>query len=660
MANQIFPLILDLRGGRNGGDSPLSPSLGELNQCAEAINVDWYKGMVGRKRGGADSLALTGGTAPTYPINALYRFVPGKDETAAELWSVDAAATPLFKRLAGGTAWADVTCIDACTSRPQDIQFATLNGKVFIAYASAVDRLHVYNPKETTPQIRRVGIDPGSTAPTAANTGAGAYAATLRYYRQRFLLKDATGTYTVVKSEPTPSVSFTPSGAGTAARVTKAATPAGETVSHWLLEVSLDNTVFYELATTAIGTSTYDDSTATTAYSAGTLSDTLGTYTLPTSVRFLVTDGERLLMSGANSSTGQNSRVWWTPVLGSGTADDERIPVITNGFRYYTDVGENDGGAVTAMGGPLAGSRIYVFKYRSIWMLVPTGDSITPYLQRKTIFSVGAIDQSCVVVATNVAGNPAIYFLSAHGPYRVSAGGLEFLGFDITDIWDLVNLDATGKAAHAVFYAQLGQVWFWIATSGANDPTLKLVFDIRQARASGDGEVRRGWSIHNGITANARCSCIFSDVVGAAMDLHTKPYISRATGGSSKLLKCDTTATSDDGTTFQAYVTTRVLSLVGQSGLSANPSQPLIVAEASEGFSLQMTLMKDFDPEQAPISSVSLTPAGQETRVIRIFQDLEVAEAKALQITLGDAQAVASSWIVDQMMIPEESGAPVP
>ena len=390
-AGTSVQILLDLTGGRNGGDSPLAIP---QNQCVEAVNVDWEVGQIAHRRRGATSLSLSGGTAPTAPINFVTRYQPSIDEGAAEQWLVDSAATPVVKRLAGGTTWADVTMTDAITGEAQNIQSATLNGKLFLAYESAVDRLHCYDPNLGSPTIRRVGIAPGTNAPTVANTGSGSYPAVLRYYRVRFALIETINGITTRASysEPTPSVSFTPSAAGTAARVTRPTVPTGETVTHWIVEGSTDNVLFYELnatltaiSGTIIATTTYDDSANPSTYSSMPLSDLLGTYTLWTSVRYLRSDGNRLIGAGAYATTGNTSRAWWSPVLGSGTADDERTPVTaatqtTSGLRNYNDLGERNGGGITGIGGPVSGSRIYFYKYREIHQATPTGDPTVPYL----------------------------------------------------------------------------------------------------------------------------------------------------------------------------------------------------------------------------------------------------------------------------------------
>src|SRR5574343_1630376 len=102
-------LIADLRGGRNGIDSPTSPDF-PPNQCVEALNIAFDNGDVGGTRGGCESISLTGGTAFASGIYSSFRFVPSGDESAAELWAVD--GTGLVKRCVAGV-WSNVTLDDA-------------------------------------------------------------------------------------------------------------------------------------------------------------------------------------------------------------------------------------------------------------------------------------------------------------------------------------------------------------------------------------------------------------------------------------------------------------------------------------------------------------------------------------------------------------------
>src|SRR5678816_2675639 len=92
-------LIDDQRGGRNNSDPPLS--LGPT-QCVEAQNVDWWAGTLANKRPGAsaDTMTFTSGGPFTGKISSMWRHVPGVDESAAELWAIDDAATPIVGRKA--------------------------------------------------------------------------------------------------------------------------------------------------------------------------------------------------------------------------------------------------------------------------------------------------------------------------------------------------------------------------------------------------------------------------------------------------------------------------------------------------------------------------------------------------------------------------------
>ena len=53
---------------------------------------------------------------------------------------------------------------------------ANVNGKLYIAHKAANNRISVYDPNLSTTTVRLAGLIAG-TAPTAANQGAGAYAA---------------------------------------------------------------------------------------------------------------------------------------------------------------------------------------------------------------------------------------------------------------------------------------------------------------------------------------------------------------------------------------------------------------------------------------------------------------------------------------------------
>jgi hypothetical protein len=519
----------NLRGGRNNADSPVE--LPE-QQCAEAVNVDWSQGPLGHKRGGSAYLDTT--MAGIIGARSMFRHVPNGIESAAELWVVDSHG--VVARLAAGV-WTNPTLDDAITDNFQNVYAVTLNGKLFFAYNSAVDRLHVYDAVRNL--IRRVGLAaPG--VPSAANQGAGTMGATTRYYRTRVI--DYNGTSLLRRSEPSPSVAWTPSGTGASVRVTLGTLP-NEHETHWELEISLDNAVFYVLRGVengnpiVIGTTTFDDTSQATQIFQLPTSEEVGLFTLPPSFEYLTTDGNRII-GGGSWEGGRTSRIFFTAVLGSSDhGDDERI-IITDAIKGYVDINEKDGGRITGMSLPIEGIP-HVFKYRQSWKLVPTGAADAPYIPRKVSDVVGCIHGKSIVMSEDAAGNPALGVLSPTGPYRVSVGaGVIALGRDIEDVWNgllnpyrptqegnPVNLDASLIAAHGIYYTDLRQIWWWVVAGPYDSPNLKIVADTKQATVIDAFGVRRGWSIHDGLSAQAVCSVMFADEIGSTMSHRMKPYI---------------------------------------------------------------------------------------------------------------------------------------
>lgn len=651
MAKPRYLVIDDLTGGQNGSDPPLSLP---ANQCVSAVNVDWAEGRLARKRGGHSALSMTGGTAyhSTDAAYWIFRHVPGADETAAEMWSWGRTnaghTTGQFKRLAAGTSWADISADD--NSTPPPIHGVSFNGKLFVTYDSSVDRLHCYDPSLSSPRIRRVGIDPGSTAPTAANTGAGAtWPITARYYRVRFYQMN--GSIVVRESEPTPSVFFTSSGAGDATRVTRPAAP-GEGETHWQLEISTDNVTFYPRGVKiVIATTTDDDNFALAAFQAIGLSEAAGTYGLFPSVKYLLTDGNRLLGAGAwessgTTSGGRSSRVWYSAILGSSDlGDDERVPNTTT-QKNWIDLNEKDGGAITGLGGPLNGI-IYVFKFRAIWALIPTGDFRAPYLTKKIRDDIGCISQWSIVLGDDGVGNSALYFLSHRGPYRITVrDGIQYLGRDDErNIWNLLDLTFATYFFHSVYYPDLHQVWWQIIDTAVG--SRRMCFDTRLGRPAGGDEVRGGWSAHS-LTIGGASMCLFATSVGASMGLTLAPYISSS--GAPAIYRANT-GTDDAGSNFQAYITTRPLLPSGELGRNGGIGEGQLLAKAASGVTITQTVIRDFGLETRT-ATCSLTAAASETRVLRKFEAGDLADAGVIQITLGDGSAASNGWTLDTLMVP--------
>lgn len=611
--------------------------------------MDWVGTAFARKRPGSTALSLSGGTAPSNSIKALFRHVPGNDETAAELFLIDGAATPVMKRLAGGTSWANVTLVNNIPlATAHLVSAASLNGKLFLAYDTVFDRLHCWDGTS----VRMVGsIDNGG--PTIADTGSGSYAATLRYYRVFFARMN--GSITVSRSEASTGVSFTPSGSGTHARLTKPSTPA-DAPTHWFIEISPDNVNWYSLTSVVVGTTTYDDNTNVSTFynTAQVATYEAGLYKPPPSAKYLLSDGNRLLMAGAweasgATSGGKNSRVWFTPVLGDADkGDDERVPNTTT-RKNWVDLNENDGGAITALAGPINGI-VYVGKYRQLWKLIPTGDVLAPYQPRKITDSVGILSHRATCVGEDEHGRPCVYFMSHKGPYRLGAEGLQYIGRDNEDLWRQMNLGAT-LVCHALWYADLHQVWFYWSIA-ADSPNAKMMFDVSQGRVDELGQVRGGWAQHLGAQGAALCSAMFSDTVGATMSRNLKPYIGKA--DSAAVWKCYSSATMDDGNPYQSYVMTRPIRVSGDLRRFVGLGEPHVLAQAGTA-TVSITMRKDFGLESRTGSTTITGGVGFETHVIKKIGGLEWDHARVIQLVVGDESAVDNSWVLDGVVVPVRS-----
>lgn len=631
--------------------SPLDPHFPD-DLCVDALNIEFYRSGLARKRNGATAISLTGGTAGTSIHAAMFSFVPGQNYAARELWTIDASGTPLWKRLAGGTTWADVTVTDAVATTPYEINAVAFNGKLFFAYDSTVNRLHVWDADLS--KVVRCGMAPAA-APTIADTGAGSYAATTRYYKVRYLYRSGSKLISRV-GELSSATTFTPSGSGTAARVTKPAS-ISEDESHWDIFGSADNVNFFRLTRLEVGTTTYDDSADPATYSGDAAPDT-GTFKPPPSARYLSADASHLVMAGAwETSAGDSvepkaNRIWWTSALGStDTGDDERISDTTS-IKNYHDIDE----PIVGLSPPIDGV-IYVFTETSQWEMIPTGQPEQAYRFARVSGGRGTIAHKSILLGEDEDGDPALYWLSPAGPMRRGKFGQQALVDDIIDLWETTNLAAARVTAHGLFYPQRRQIWWWVNTSGVegvvspNSPDTKLVFDVALGRGDAGSRVRGGWSYANGASAVVNCSCLMSDVLGATMSRALKPYVSRATGTPvPRILKCDTGST-EDGTNFQAYLTTRHYAPWGLGRVGGMTQEAILVADALAGATITVDIFRDVGAETLT-SSASIAASGSETSVFAQLEASRVAQANTIQVRIGDASAVGDIWNLDALIVP--------
>ena len=650
MAKDNPPIGIVAIQGRNGSDSTfLIPD----RQCLEAFNIDWFQSSLARKRGGADKLALTGGTAFAGGAVSMARHVPGFDQTAAEMWALDGSM--LFHRLAGSASWADPTVLDACTGSPQEAAFQSFNGKLYIAYKSAHNRLHLWDGST----LRRVGLDTPSTLTTFV-PAAGAVTDT-RKYRMAWT-KQVSGV-TVLRSNLSVA-SISTALAGQQLNITRNA-PPGEGETHWELYAASTSSSFGDyrlLSTQLVAVTNVNDNNATLP---STVSPADGANTPPPSARYLAADDGRVIMAGAyeavtnaeNAMVPKANRVWWTSILGaSDVGDDERISN-TGTINNYADLEE----AITGLSQPMqvissAASSLergsfYVFSFDSQWKFIQTGTASSPYLKFRVTGGGGCIHHKSIVTAIDVNGNPAIYWVSKTGPMRISTSGQEFLGEDLIDLWPRVNLDAT-IPAHSLYHAELRQVWMYVALDGSNYPNFRIVFDTRLGRVTQTDGVRYGWSVASGESCKAYCSCLFSDTVGASMGRRLKPYVGYT--GATEIWKCDTTSTTDAGTPFQAYLDTKSYAPWGLGNRGGLQEEPMLIADPSNGVTIQLTLYRDEGAEKN-YSYADLTASsdsGDEISVFALFDDAQLGDSMTFRCRIGDAQPTENTWNLDGLIVP--------
>lgn len=619
-------IIASLRGGMNDTDPP--SSIPE-DMCVRADNVEFFNATFAERRAGCEPLDMTSSNLTSkIAVVHISQWFPTNQVTVPEYWAL--AATPGSAVIAAKnifTAWTVQTPNDSIDTSIPDVYHIvsqSLNGKFFWAYHSAVDRLHVW----TGSAWRRAGLAQPA-APTGANHGAGAYAST-RYFRVRFIEKNLSGQI-LRRSEPSLSLTFTPSGAGDGTTVTMPALLSeGET--HWELEASTDNATFYRIATTVVGTTTFIDTTAfATGYSGlGPLSEDIGTYLLQPSVKFLAVDGDRLLLGGHWTDITKQSTVYWTPVFADpGAGNDERLPLqIDNSINFDNF----EGGALTGIASAVYGVW-YAFKWGRIYQLTRTGDVTRAYEPITISTTRGAIPGS-IVNGVDESGAPCIYFLDPKlGPSRIGNRGVQLIS-GLRGTWARINLLAD-IPAHGVYYPFKHQLHWWIAVDGASTPNLKIVLQITEVQSQGGDEAQRGWARADGRIAEAYCSAIFTENAfeHGNQVLQDRPFIGLTTPDG--IQRCDV-GTKDAGIAYNATVVTKPYFLVGilnkWGGMVGG-----FIATALSGASVIVRLIRDFGVENSAPVTVSLAPVGAETQVIPLLDNLRISEAKSIQIMISDS-----------------------
>jgi hypothetical protein len=649
-------------GGLNDTDPP--HKLGDT-QLAVAAEVELTSSGGIRRRSG---IARASAQPATLDFRLLHRHTPSQALSATEIWALPISMSNAY-RSTTGTTWTTVSASDTGTSTPPT-DAASFNGKLYVAYEKTgdLDRLHCWDGTS----LRRAGISTPS-APSVGNTGAGSYAATVRYYKVQFYYADASNRYTF--SDLSATTTFTPSGAGTAARVTKPTTT--DSATRWRVWGSPDNVSFYLLTDQAVGTTTWDDTTVPASYNTiqpANLAAESGAYTPPWSAKYLLVDENRLLIAGAFENVRYASRVGWSSIIGTAAAaygesvtvaDDERFPP-----DHYLDLDSDEGGEITGM--EMLNGSVYVFKRYAIYKLVRTGNAEVPYKPVVVTKVVGALSRKSIVPGEDESGNPCLYFLSERGPYRFGGAGLQYLGGDIETLWALVSKRGWLAPPHGVYDARRGQVRWWVPRTDfgniGNAPDCQLVFHVRLGRPSQAGRVTGGWttSLTSSKPNYAACSAMLPDSL-TNRDSELAPYglhYNTSFSYPPVLWKYTTSQASDDtvhtttgaitGTeSFTPTVTTKTFNLgLGDKGgvrdvyVACQPS--------AGGVTLSATLTRDFGAETRTATQAY---TGTTTRLPQQIADLTMAQAQYISLTLSSA--TQTGWTLDDVALRVSREEPV-
>lgn len=591
-----------------------------------AQNVELIPGCLGRRRPSTVNVSMTSGPSGEISYAAVYR----PNNAAAQLWAFAGGTTMTAHSFTSAGGWVSRTLTDVTVGTTPYPIAVTFNDKLFVAFDNDVNRLHCWDGSA----FRRVGILKPS-APTVADTGAGAYAATARRYRVSFRIMS--GSTIVAESELSEAVSFTPSGGGTAARVTKPTTV--DSATHWvvwgLIGTSGDTYALYEniSGNIAVGTTTYDDSVNPASYD-GAFPTQLGMHIPPTAAKFLITDGSRLLMAGSWKSSANPGetvpkvdRVWFTrPVGASDNGDDETIPNTTD-QKNWIDVGEKDGDPIVGLAGPIDGV-VYVLKIRSVYRLVPTGIDTTPYRQER-VCGIGAsqsatiVNHRCAVVSENVFGQPELYFITKVGAYRISPGsGEEYVGNDIAD----PTTREGPVLVSGLWVPEKRQIW-WLESGG---DTIH-VYTPELARRTEDGW-EGGWAQYTPTAFDTPTALALFPATGGA----DFPVMVGSHSASSKVEYFNTSTGStatDAGGTYTATITSRPM-LFEQGTHFGSAENPIVEGAVQNNATPSVSYVVDYGRETRTATAPALTAAGSETRKAVVVEGLEAADAFAVQVTL--------------------------
>lgn len=641
--------------GENSTDSPLSLSPGFATRTLN-VQLEGPPGCVAVKRLGSDRSDIPVGTY------LLHRHVPvtnppAENEKDAELWAASwglpNGPTTLWRKI-GGAAWQNLGTSPYISIVTRAVSF---NGKIFFAGFYATNRMLIWDGSV----LRLAGLE-YPDPPSLSLTGAAGFAVRRHYKTQQVRI---TGGATVSTSELSFAAEITP-GTANAVRVTM--NMSGITGTHWIVWGSADGVTYFNLSgNLPVSTLFFDDTKNPTTYT-GTQAPLIGSMKpLPAATR-IITDGNRLIMSGNGSFAvvanprelePRGNRVWYTPVLGSSDwGDDERVPV-TLEQRNFLDIGENTAsGVITEIGGPMQGA-VFVFNRRRTWRLVPTGDLIKPYVTYPISDRYGAVSLKnyvnvCAVTGEDEHGAPALYFLSESGVYRLSEGrSVEFVSYDISTAFEASHHSADWIISYYL------KKQLWLVTQTLTGAPRIFVYQWDVGRVDEDGDVHGGWTTweHAELTQAFAHGVMHNVVPGVAGISETRvPYMASQYGAfhyrfpDRYVLPL---STMDGAVAYSGRVQfAPIAPTEARNQFRVGPAQ--MVVSAHQAGTLEVSAVRDYWETRS--DTVSLVPESPEPsnvpRVIRTAEALFAGDVTVLEVTVADPAPADLPWRVHHLSVP--------
>jgi hypothetical protein len=171
-------------------------------------------------------------------------------------------------------------------------------------------------------------------------------------------------------------------------------------------------------------------------------------------------------------------------VLGtSDVSDEERVPP-----DNYFDIEAHDDDEIAAIVGPVADAML-VFKKRSVFRLIRTGNADTPYEVIKIAEGIGCASQDAVCLGPGANRGECVYFVNLIGAWRYDPeGGFTRLNDDLAPAWE--DQTTVSSYRRVVYYPTrdcvlFGRYAYHLSTGGWSDvpwtngnPALQVVMRV--------------------------------------------------------------------------------------------------------------------------------------------------------------------------------------